>query len=177
MHLSRKYAWKSLKKKYCFKEKIKRTRLRNKILKDRNVYNKREFKAKELLCLLLENPKSYITVILMKKKVADNKALRKTIKPFLSDKIVSRQKLTLIEEDENVESNINTSQILNTFFSNIVSNLKIAEYVNCDPISDNINDPVVKSIVKYRNHPNILKIGELCNRKQCFLFSFSHVDK
>ena len=32
-------------------------------------------------------------------------------------------------------------------------------------------------IVKYRNHPSILKIGEVCNRKQCFLFSFSHVYK
>ena len=49
--------------------------------------------------------------------------------------------------------------------------------VNCDPIWDNINDPVIKSSVKYRNHPSILKIGEVCNRKQCSLFSFSHVDK
>ena len=65
----------------------------------------------------------------------------------------------------------------NNFFSNIVSNLKIAEYINSDPISDNINDPVIKSSVKYRNHPSILKIGEPCNRKQCFLFFFSHVDK
>ena len=73
-----------------------------------------------------------------------------------------------------VESDINTAPILNTFFSNIVGNLKIADYANCDPISDNINDIVIKSIVKYRNHPNILKIGEVCNRKQCSLFSFSH---
>ena len=65
----------------------------------------------------------------------------------------------------------------NTFFSNIVSNLKIAEYINSDPVSDNINDPVIKSSVKYRNHPSILKRGEVCNRKQCFLFSFSHVYK
>ena len=32
-----------------------------------------------------------------------------------------------------------------TFFSNIISNLKIAKYANCDPMSDNINDPVIKS--------------------------------
>ena len=41
--------------------------------------------------------------------------------------------------------------------------------------SDNITG--IKSIVKYRKHPIILKIGEVCNRKQCSLFSFSHVDK
>ena len=76
-----------------------------------------------------------------------------------------------------VESDINTAPILNIFFSNILGNLKIAEYANCDPISDNINDIVIKSTVKYHNHPIILKIGEVCNRKQCSLFSFSHVDK
>ena len=32
-------------------------------------------------------------------------------------------------------------------------------------------------IVKYRNHPSILKIGEVCNRKLCSRFCFSHVDK
>ena len=76
-----------------------------------------------------------------------------------------------------VESDVNTAPILNIFFSNILGNLKIAEYANCDPISDNINDIVIKSTVKYHNHPIILKIGEVCNRKQCSLFSFSHVDK
>ena len=69
-----------------------------------------------------------------------------------------------------------TAQILKTFFSNIVSNLKSEEYANCDLISDNINDAVIKFIVKYCNHPNILKMGEVCNRKQCSLSSFSHVD-
>ena len=101
------------------------------------------------------------------KNVTDNKTFSKTIKPFLSDKIVSREKVTLIEEEEFIESDSNAAQVLNTIFSNIVSNLKIAESANCDPISDNINDPVIKSIVKYRNHL----------RKQCSLFSFSHVDK
>ena len=72
---------------------------------------------------------------------------------------MSREKVTLIEEDEILESDINTAQILNTFFFN------------------NINDPVIKSSVKYRNHPSILKIGEVCNRKQCSFFSFSHLDK
>ena len=103
----------------------------------------------------------------------------KTIKLFLSNKIVSREKVTFFWRRSNqiIESDINTAQIQNTFFSNIVSNLKIAEYANCDPISDSINNPVNKFIVKYCNHPSILKIGEVCNRKQCSLFSFSHVDK
>ena len=76
---------------------------------------------------------------LEEKQVADDKTFWKTIKLFLSDKIVSREKLTLVEKDE---IDINTAQILNIFISNIVNNLEIAEYANSDLISDNMNDPV-----------------------------------
>ena len=160
------------------KEIMKRTTLRNKFLKNRNDYNKREFSKQRNYCVpYVRKSKKLYYSNLDEKKVTDNKTFWKTIKPFLSNKIMSREKVTLIEEDEIVESDINTAQILNTFFSNIISNLKIIEYVNCDPISDNINDLVIKSSVKYCNHPSILKIGKVCNRKQCSLFSFSHVDK
>ena len=160
------------------KEIMKRTRLRNKFLKNKNDYNKREFSKQRNYCVsLVRKSKKLYYSNLDEKKVTDNKTFWKTIKPFLSNKIMSREKVTLTEEDEIVESDINTAQILNTFFSNIISNLKIIEYVNCDPISDNINDLVIKSSVKYCNHPSILKIGKVCNRKQCSLFSFSHVDK
>ena len=40
------------------------------------------------------------------------------------------------------------SQVLDTFFSNIVGSLNIPEYVTNDPISGNISDPIVKLIVK-----------------------------
>ena len=58
----------------------------------------------------------------------------------------------------------NTANVLNTFFSNIVSNLNIAEYSNCEPLANNISDPVLKCVVKYRNHPSILAVGEVCNK-------------
>ena len=153
------------------KEKMKRTRLINKFFKNRNDYNKKEFSKQRNYCVsVVRKSKKLHYSNLDEKKITDDKTFWKTIKPFLSNKIVSREKVTLIEEDEIIESDINTAQILNTSFSNIVSNLKIAEYANCDPISDNINDPVIKSTVKYRNHSSILKIGEVCNRKQCYLF-------
>ena len=127
-----------------FSKKImKRTRLRNKFLKNKNDCNKREFSKQRNYCVsLVRKSKKLYYSNLDEKNVTDNKTFWKTIKPFLSDKIVSREKITLIEEDEIVESDSNTAQILNTFFSNIVSNLKIAEYANCDPISDNINDNI-----------------------------------
>ena len=54
------------------------------------------------------------------------------------------------------------ARILNTFFSNIVRDLKIPDYNNCDPLAENIQEPVLKAIVKYTNNPSILTIGEIC---------------
>ena len=58
---------------------------------------------------------------------------------------------------------------MNTFFSNIVSNLNIAEYSNCEPVVNNISDPLLKCVVTYRNHPTILAIG--------LPFSFSKINR
>ena len=70
-------------------------------------------------------------------------------------------------------------QVLNTFFSNIVGSLNIPEYVTNDPISENISDPVIKLIVKYRKHPSILTIGEVCKerKKEHAAFLISQVAK
>ena len=92
---------------------------------------------------------------------------------------MSKEKIILIEESEIVSSDEDTAQILNTFFSNIVGSLHIPEYVTNDPISDNISDPIIKLIVKYRKHPSILTIGEVYKerKKKHAVFSFSEVAK
>ena len=64
-----------------------------------------------------------------------------------------------------------TAQVSNTFFSNVVGSLNIPEYVTNDAISDNISDPIIKLIVKYRKYPRILTIGEVCKKRKktcCF---------
>ena len=66
---------------------------------------------------------------------------------------------------------------MNTFYSNIVSNLKIEGYSSCDPLTNNIRDPVLKCIVKYRNHPSILAIGEVYNKNRRLPFSFSKIKR
>ena len=83
----------------------------------------------------------------------------------------------MIEEDEIIGNDSDTARVLNTSFSNIVSNLKIPEYTRCDPLSDFISNPVLKSIVKYRNHPSILRIGEICHGSNAINFSFSTVQR
>ena len=44
-----------------------------------------------------------------------------------------------------------------------------------DPICESINEPLLKAIVRYRNHPNIVAIKKFCNSKSHF--SFKNVQK
>ena len=101
----------------------------------------------------------------------------KTIKPFLSDEVTSTEKITLIEKEKIIVGDNNTAEVLNTFFPNIVSNLKIEGYSSCDPLVNNIRDPVFKYTVKYRNHPSILAIGEVYNKKGRLPLSFSKTQR
>ena len=56
---------------------------------------------------------------------------------------------------------------LNNFFSNAVINLKIPNFENFDPLSENIDHPL-KDIVKYRKHPKVIAIVSKFT-KECFL--------
>ena len=42
-----------------------------------------------------------------------------------------------------------TEKVLNAFFSNIVQNLDIQQYNVDNPICENINDSLLKAIVRY----------------------------
>ena len=57
---------------------------------------------------------------------------------------------------------------MNTSFSNIAGNLKISDYKNCNTLAGNIKEPGLKAIVKYRNHPSILTVGEVCKKNPHF---------
>ena len=44
-------------------------------------------------------------------------------------------------------------------FSNAVKNLKIPRFINTNPLTERLTDPTVKAILKYKNHPSIVAIG------------------
>ena len=110
----------------------------------------------------------------MKRKSQATKLPDKT-KPFLSDKTPSHEKITLLEKDKIIKTDSKTANALNTFFSTIINNLNIPEYPVLDPISDDINDPVLKPIRKYKDHPRIKAIETISNLNS--LFKFSNVEK
>ena len=79
-----------------------------------------------------------------------NKTFWKIVKPFLSDKILSREQITLVENNEIISEDIDAAQTLNSFFSNIVTNLKIPAYADSNSSLENVSDPIIKLILKYR---------------------------
>ena len=85
----------------------------------------------------------------------------KTVKPFLSDKTPPHEKINLIQKDKIIKTESKTANILNIFFSTIISNLNIPEYPVSDPIFNYINDSILKSILKYKDHPDIKAIEKL----------------
>ena len=70
------------------------------------------------------------------------------MKPLFSDKSISGDKTNLTENDKYVKTEMKTAEVFNSFFSNIVKDLKIPQYSNFDPITQNIEDPTLKAIVK-----------------------------
>ena len=62
---------------------------------------------------------------------------KKKINPLLSDKSINCDKIHL---NELINSESKTAEVLNNFFSNVVKNLKIPEYVNLNANFENVKD-------------------------------------
>ena len=153
-----------------------RTNLRNKFLKNRSNENKRNFVKQRNHCVsLLRKTKREYYSNLDEKEICDRKTFWKIVKPMLSKKIKSNERITLIENDEIIKTEKGTAKVFSAFFSNIVQNLDIQQYNVDDPICENINDPLLKSIVRYQNHPSIVAMKKFCNFKS--YFSFKNVQK
>ena len=95
---------------------------------------------------------------LNQKDIADNKQFWRTVKPLLSDKSKSNEKITLVEGDKITSEDKSNAEILNSFFSNAVKNLKIPEFNDINPLAENIPHPAFKAILKYKNHSSIMAI-------------------
>lgn len=52
------------------------------------------------------------------------------------------------------------STTLREFFSNIIKTLAIPKFDPCDTVSDDVNDPTLKTILKCRKHPSVLTMQE-----------------
>ena len=109
------------------------------------------------------------------KKNVDNKTFWKTVRTFFSDKPPSDEKINLLEKNKVVKADTTAVNVLNTFFSTIIRNLSIHEYSVSDSICNDINNPALKSILRYKDNPSI-KAFENISRLN-WLFKFFNVEK
>ena len=161
---------------------MKRSCLRNIYLKNRSGYDKREYNKQRNYCVsLLRKTKTNYYVNLNEKDLTDNKQFWQTVKPLLSDKIKSSEKITLVEQretvgtdgnidDELVNDDVKIAEIFNRFFSNAVIDLKIPDFHGAVPLAHNISYPIFRAILKYANHPSAIAIKYLSNTS-LFIFS------
>ena len=154
-----------------------RTRLWDRFLKNRSNRNRDLFRKQRNLCvsLLRKCKKDYFSN-LNEKKITDNKRFWKTVKPLLSNKVQSSERINWTDENDSLVTDCGkVAKELNSFFLSIVKNLNIPSYEGCDPLSDDIDHPPLKAIVKWRNHPSILTIT--LENENTPKFSFNFVSK
>ena len=143
-----------------------RSKLRNVFLKNKTEENRSNYSKQRSLCLtLLQKSKKEYFGNLNEKNLCDNKKFWSVVKLLLSNKVVSNEKIILVENDKK------SATVLNNFFSNIIKSLGIPQYKDAEPVGQNISDPVLKTIIKYRSHPSIKAIKEQCNTNLYFSFS------
>ena len=132
----------------------KRTRLRNRYLRKRSYKNERLYTKQRNFCVsLLQKTKEKHYVNLNHKDIADNK---------------SNEKITLVEDNKIIREDEDNADLINSFFSNAVKNLKIREFSDSNPLAENIPHPIFKAILNNKNQVSLpLKTQEV---DQVFIF-------
>ena len=73
--------------------------------------------------------------------------------------VKATRKITLVDKGNIISDDTKIAEIMNTYFSNIVENLKIQGY-NCIDDDDGSTDQISYTVDKFKYHPIILKIKE-----------------
>ena len=71
---------------------------------------------------------------------------------FLTKKVVSDKKITLVKANSFVKNHKNAATVSNNFFYNIINNVGITQYNETESLSQNIGDQHMKAITKDRSH-------------------------
>ena len=114
-----------------------RTKVRNIFLKTRTKKNKNRYTKQINLCVILlrKGKRGYFNN-LNEKNVWENKKFWRVVERLLSNKIISNEKITIVEGDKIIKSDNETAKVLNEVFANIVTNLNIPQFNQIDRTSD-----------------------------------------
>ena len=103
-----------------------RSRLKNNFNKQRSDENWDNYKKQRNFCvkLLRQTKEKYFSDINVK-SISDNKKFWKTIKPFFSNKGLNTNNMMLVEDNEIVREEEIIANIMNNYFTNITTHLKL----------------------------------------------------
>ena len=157
------------------KEIMKSSRLRNKFLNtksdlDRKAYNRQ----RNYVVSLLRKEKKEFYGNLNTSVLTENKTFWKTVKPFLTKKSKKVSKITLIEDNQIISQDKQIANIFNECFISIpILNMPTnPEFEYSDSPEE---DPLLRIIGKYQNHPSI-KLIKSKNKSQTFKFRETNID-
>ena len=102
------------------KKRIKRSKIRNDFLKDRNDASQSPYRKKQFMS------KNQYFSNLEPKLISDNKNFFKSVKPLFPDIITVREIINLTENEEILNSDTDIADTFNDYFSNVVQNLNIS---------------------------------------------------
>ena len=152
------------------------SRLQNKYHKLKRDECLQSFKRQRNFCKRLhkrERNKFYSNLNL--KNITDNKKFWKNIKPFFSNKGISKTEITLIEGEKSISNDMEVANTLNRLFEHAVTLLRIPQV--SDYLIDHkyILDPIEAIIRKYSIHPRVLNIN-IAIRKSAFNFQLCSLE-
>ena len=152
-----------------------RSKLENKYLKSRSLTDRDIFKKQKNYCnrLYKKERKNYYDNIDIK-VITDTKKFWGTIKPFLTDKGMSKNRISLIEGNKKIiADDTEIAEILNIYFGHAASSQGINEPNKSINDGENLRDPIDSILLKFSKHPSILMINAISKVSS---FSFSEVE-
>ena len=131
---------------------MKRSRLRNKTLRDRTDISRGEYKKQRNLCAsILKKAKKDHFANLDIKSVTDNKKFWQTVRPLFSNKVKAKTVIKLAENDAIIDDECEIVKIFNEYFVNIVKKLGILTEEQTMYSAANQLSEVEMAIIKYKN--------------------------
>ena len=123
---------------------------------------------------LLRNEKNNFYSNLDTKFIFDNITFWKTVKPFLSEKVIKHSKINLVEEDKTISRDDQIAKNLIEYFISILILSMQNNGYKCQHSSE--QDPILKVLDKYKDHPCITLI-KAKNNSQVFKFHQINIEE
>ena len=92
------------------------------------------------------------------------------MKPLFSDKLQSKNKIVLIENETIISNDDEVAETMNEFVVFVTDSLGIDENSGYENATEGITDPIDKAVHKFSNHPSILKIKDYYQNACSFHF-------